>query len=306
MSPVGAPSDTAWIDQSEYPFSSHMLDLEMGRMHYLDEGQGRPLLMVHGTPTWSFLYRHLVRALAPTYRCIVPDHIGFGLSDKPPAWSYRPEDHARNLRALIEHLDLRDITLIVHDFGGPIGLSYAIEQPENVRSLVLFNTWMWSLRGNRSVEMASRVMGSAVGRWLYKQFNISPRMLIPSVMGDKSKLTKPVHQHYIRVVPRPADRQGMWVLARELIGSSTWYDQLWQQRTCLADKPALLLWGMRDPTFPPNPFLGRWKGLFSQAQVVTFDDAGHFVQEEGGERLLETMRNWLDAEPAVPAPQSPD
>jgi haloalkane dehalogenase len=261
--------------------------------------------MVHGTPTWSFLYRHLVRALAPEYRCIVPDHIGFGLSDKPPDWSYRPEDHARNLRALIEHLGLRDITLIVHDFGGPIGLSYALEQPENVRSLVLFNTWMWSLRGNRSVEMASRVMGSAFGRWLYKQLNISPRMLIPSMMGDRSKLTRAVHQHYIRAVPRPADRQGMWVLARELLGSSEWYAQLWQQRERLAHKPALLLWGMRDPTFPPDPFLGRWKGLFAQAQVEKFENAGHFVQEEGGERLLETVRTWLDTEPAAPVQPSP-
>jgi haloalkane dehalogenase len=247
-----------------------------------------------------------VRALAPEYRCIVPDHIGFGLSDKPPDWSYRPEDHARNLRALIEHLNLRDFTLIVHDFGGPIGLSYAVEHPENVRRLVLFNTWMWSLRGNRPAEMASRMMGGTFGRWLYKQFNISPRMLIPSMMGDKSKLPRATHQHYIRAVPRPEDRQGMWVLARELIGSSPWYEQLWQQRERLADKPVLLLWGMRDPSFPPDPFLGRWKGLFPHAHVVTFANAGHFVQEEGGEHLLETMRQWLNAEPAPPATQSLD
>ncbi len=102
--------------------------------------------MVHGTPTWSFMYRHLIRDLSPRYRCIAPDHLGFGLSDRPAGWSYRPEDQARNLARLIETLGLKDLTLVVHDFGGPIGLAYALDHPENVRRLVLFNTWMWSFR----------------------------------------------------------------------------------------------------------------------------------------------------------------
>src|SRR5690606_27916773 len=128
-----------WLDRTAYPFRSRVMDLAEGRIHYVDEGQGTPLLMVHGTPTWSFLYRKLIAALAPDYRCVALDHLGFGLSDKPRDGHYRPEDHARRLREFVERLDLRDIVLVVHDFGGPIGLSYAIDRPDNVRALVLGN-----------------------------------------------------------------------------------------------------------------------------------------------------------------------
>src|SRR5512133_3021901 len=114
--------DTPGLDRSEYPFASHYLQLPMGRMHYIDEGHGSPIVMVHGTPTWSFLYRHLVKRLAADYRCLAPDNLGFGLSNKPAGWSYTPQAHADNLRAFIESLGLRDVTLVVHDFGGPIGL----------------------------------------------------------------------------------------------------------------------------------------------------------------------------------------
>ena len=115
-------------------------------LHYIDEGRGDPVVMVHGTPTWSFLYRHVVKGLSKNYRCIAPDHIGFGLSDKPQGWSYTIEAQAKNLQVLLDSLDLEDITLVVHDFGGPIGLSYAIENPEKVSRLVIMNTWLWSLK----------------------------------------------------------------------------------------------------------------------------------------------------------------
>src|SRR5262249_20412588 len=131
--------NTDWIDRTEYPFTSRYLDLDAGRMHYVDEGEGHPIVMVHGTPDWSFLYRHLIKPLSVGYRCIAPDHLGFGLSDKPIGWGYRPADHARNLRALIDHLGLERYTLVVHDFGGPIGLACAIERPEQVERLVISN-----------------------------------------------------------------------------------------------------------------------------------------------------------------------
>jgi haloalkane dehalogenase len=107
----------SWIDRREYSFESHYLPLEMGRLHYLDEGHGAPIVMVHGNPAWSFLYRHFVEGLSLNHRCIAMDHIGFGLSDKPYDWSYQPVDHARNLRALIDRLELRDVTLVVQDWG---------------------------------------------------------------------------------------------------------------------------------------------------------------------------------------------
>ena len=147
-----------------------------GRIRYVDEGEGRPIVMVHGTPTWSFLYRHLIKA-SPQHRCVAPDLLGFGLSDRPETVSYRPEDQARRLATLIDTLGLKDFTLIVHDFGGPIGLAYAIEHPDRVRSLVLFNTWMWSLAGDRRFVWLGRILGSGLGRVLYERFGFSVNVL---------------------------------------------------------------------------------------------------------------------------------
>jgi len=155
----------AWVDRREYPFEPRTLDVDGGRLSYVDEGEGAPIVMVHGTPTWSFLYRHLIRSLKERHRCMVPDHLGFGLSDRPRGWSYRPEDQARNLARLIETLALKDLTLVVHDYGGPIGLAYAIDHPENVCRLVLFNTWMWSWAGDRRMEWSGRILGRYLGRW---------------------------------------------------------------------------------------------------------------------------------------------
>ncbi|HWQ12316.1 MAG TPA: alpha/beta fold hydrolase [Roseiflexaceae bacterium] len=283
----------AWLDRTLYPFAPHSLELDAGRMHYVDEGQGPPVVLVHGTPVWSFLYRDLIRALSPDHRVIAPDHLGFGLSDKPEEFGYRPQDHARNLRALIERLGLRDVTLVVHDFGGPIGLSYAVEQPENVARLVIFNTWMWSLRENVEAARISRVMGGPIGSFLYKRLNFSARALIPLVAGER-RMPRAVHRHYIDAAPGPRERHGMWVLARELAGSSDWYDSLWRRRERIRSIPALLLWGLKDPGVRSGVFdLARFQGLFPGARTLTFPAAGHFVQEEEAAAVAAAVREFL-------------
>jgi haloalkane dehalogenase len=284
-----------WIDPIEYPFQSHYLDLEAGRMHYVDEGQGEPLVLVHGTPTWSFLYRHQIKALSPQYRVIAPDHIGFGLSDKPTSWSYLPRDHARNLTTLIEQLKLKDINLVVHDFGGPVGLSYAIENPENVRRLVILNTFMWSLKGDRAFELPGRLFNNPLGRFAYKSLNFSPLVMVRSGWGDRKKLTKAVHRHYIQALPSPAERHGTWIFLQELLGSSDWYQSLWDQRHRIQDKPALILWGMQDVAFKQKE-LDRWRSLFPQARVVKLETAGHFLQDEEGPQVSDRIRAFLQEE----------
>ncbi len=272
-------ADTGWVDRSEYPFAQHFMEFDEGQMCYVDEGQGPPVVMVHGTPTWSFLYRHWIKQLSPRYRCLAPDHLGFGLSDKPANGRYRPEDHARRLHAFIERLNLRDIVLVVHDFGGPVGLSYALDHPENVRALVLCNTWMWSLEEQASLERASRIMGGRIGKFLYTRLNFSPRVLLRAAWGERATLTPEIHRHYTDIFPRPTDRQAPWVLARELIGSSAWFDGLWQRRDRIAAKPALVLWGMKDPTFGVSQ-LDRWRTTFTDARVVELPAVGHFVPDE--------------------------
>jgi haloalkane dehalogenase len=287
-------NDTSWVDRTAYPFTPHSFACDGARMHYVDEGEGRPVVFVHGTATWSFLYRDLIRALAPDYRCIAPDHLGYGLSDKPVGADYLPKDHARRLRALIDHLGLRDITLVAHDFGGPIGLSYALEQPANVRSLVLFNTWMWSLRGEPVVEVASRMGGGWLGRFFFRQFNIELHTIFRAAWGDRSKLSAALHRQYTRPFPRRDDRDPMWILARELLGSSEWYEELWSRRERISAIPALLLWGLKDPIFKER-HLARWQGLFADAETVTFPHAGHFVQEEARDELPPVIQRFLEA-----------
>lgn len=280
------------VDCLDYPFEPHWMEVEEGRIHYVDEGSGPPVVLVHGTPTWSYLYRRLIKALSSSYRVIAPDHLGFGRSDKPPDADYRPEAHARNLATLLERLDLVELVLGVHDFGGPIGLSYALERPDDVRGLVLFNTWMWSLEGT-SAEFMSRLFGTGLGRFLYTRLNLSPRLLLKAAFGDPTVLTADLHAHYLEPFPSPEDRIAPWVLARELAGSSSWYDRLWARRETIARKASLVLWGMKDPAFGTRE-LERWRGLLTNARVVELAEVGHFVQEEAPARVEAELREFLE------------
>jgi pimeloyl-ACP methyl ester carboxylesterase len=256
----------------------------------VDEGEGPTILMVHGTPSWSFLYRHLVRGLRDTFRCVAPDLPGFGLSDKPSGDAYRPADQARRLSAFIDALGLKDITLVVHDFGGPIGLAHAIDRPSNVRRLVLFNTWMWSLAGDRRYTWASRVFSTAVGRVLYERLGFSVNVLWRQAVRDP-RYTAAVHGQYTAPLRDPVARHATWIYARELLGSSDWFDALWQQRDRLASIPALLVWGTKDPAFAAA--LPRWRAVFADAEVVTWPDVGHAPPEVRGPEVAALVRRFL-------------
>lgn len=284
--------DVSWIDREAYPFQSNYFESPDGRMHFLDEGEGEAVVMLHGSLTWSFLYRDFIKALAPGYRCIVPDHLGFGLSDKPLQAAYRPADHALRLRQLIEHLQLENFSLIVHDFGGPIGLSCALERPEAIRSLVVLNTWLWSLRGESVAHIAGLMSRGKPGKFIFQNLNFELQVLFRQVWGKRSNLSKDLHQQYLKPFPDAASRLAITAFARELLGSSDWYKSLWQERDRIRDIPALLLWGMKDPIFKQK-HLARWQSLFSNSKTVTFPAAGHFLQEEGEAFLLNSLQEFL-------------
>lgn len=286
--------DTSWIDRNEYPFQSHFLELEMGRMHYVDEGLGQPIVMVHGTPTWSFLFRDLIKGLSAKYRCIAADHLGFGLSDKPAGWSYLPKDHARNLKRLIESLGLKEIILLVHDFGGPIGLSYAIDQPQNVKQLILGNTWMWSLKGDPHFERPGKWCNGSVGRFMYERCNLALQVM-KYLSG--SNLSDSALRHYRRA--RPSDH-ATWIFARELIGSSDWFAELMRQNERVKYLPTLILWGLKDAAFPQK-ILQNWSLLMTHAKITAFPDAGHYVFEEKGAALCPLIDGFLTGHPTPPA-----
>jgi len=282
-----------WLDEKEYPFEHHYLELPMGRLHYVDEGEGdQVLVMVHGNPAWSFLYRHLIKGLSSKYRCIAMDHIGFGLSDKPEDWSYLPKAHAENLEALIGHLNLTNFVMVVQDWGGPIGLSYVLKYPDKVTSLVIMNTWMWSAKGDPHFEKFSGFMGSAVGRFLIKRFNFFVRVVMKQAYGDKSKLTKRIHSHYLNALKAPNDRKGCWTFPKQIIGSSEWLESLWEQRSKIADKPALILWGKKDIAFREKE-LNTWKECLNNAEAKEYEDVGHYVQEELAGEMCPIVDDFL-------------
>jgi pimeloyl-ACP methyl ester carboxylesterase len=278
----------SWVDRREYPFEPRGLDVDGGRLSYVDEGEGAPIVMVHGTPTWSFLYRHLIRELRPRYRCVAPDHLGFGLSDRPASWSYRPEDQARNLARVIETLGLKDITLAVHDYGGPIGLAYALDHPENVKRLVLFNTWMWSFTGEWPVGWVARILAGRFGRYLYERRQFSVKVMLRRAVADRRRYTPEIERHYLQAL----DGHATWVYARELLGSRAWFDQLWSRRDHIARIPAILIWGMKDPAF--TRYLPRWRRVFEQAEVLQLADCGHAPPEERAPEMLPFLTRFLE------------
>ena len=205
-----------WIDRTAYPFAARTFHHPEGRMHYVDEGSGPVILFVHGTPDWSFGFRHVIAAFAPTHRCIVPDHLGFGLSDKPHGANYTVAAHARRLQDLIAHLGLKDITLVVTDFGGGIGLPHALEHPANVKRLVLYNTWMWDLMPDKRFSGPTAIMKSWLGRFLYLRLGFSVNVMMPNGYGDKKKLDKATHAHYRCALPDTASRAATFACVQEI------------------------------------------------------------------------------------------
>ena len=194
---------SVWIDREEYPFESHYHKAKGGRMHYVDVGRGQPIVMVHGSPTWSFAYRNLIKQLSGEYRCIAPDHLGFGLSDKLKNFSYKPADHADNFESLIRELNLKNIILMVHDYGGPIGLNYAINNPHNISRLVVMNTWMWSLKGDPTLEKANKFLNQKFGTWLYEKMNFQARFMLKQAVEHKENLPGTYRRSTSAPFPRP-------------------------------------------------------------------------------------------------------
>ncbi len=281
----------AWPDSNLYPFESRYQPLSAGRMHYIEQGSGEVLLFVHGTPTWSFLYRDFVKHLSGNYRCIAIDHLGFGLSEKPDCLDGSPQWHADNLLEFIRQKDLKNITLVVHDFGGPIGLGAALQESGRIKRVVLFNTWLWATAQDPAAQKIDKMVNSWLGRFLYFNLNFSPKVLLKKGFADKRNLSKTVHQYYVQPFSDKNSRQSLYKIAQSLVGASDWYQQQWEQLHQLEDKEWLILWGTQDEFIKPD-YLTRWKERLPQAEIHPFN-CGHFVQEEDSSGALDAIRNFM-------------
>ena len=233
----------------------------------------------------------MIKELKKDYRCLAPDYLGFGLSDKPQKWGYTPADHAETITTLILKLNLKNITLVVHDFGGPIGLQYATDHPENIKRLIVLNSWMWPLRGEKALQQAVQLFGSPLGKALYLYFNFSAKVLLPRAFHNSKILNKSLHNQYLKPLDSPGHRIGTWRFAKDLITMQEWFAKLWSKHMVLNQKPVLIIWGKYN-SFTTNTFLYKWHIHFPQARIITLE-AGHFVQEEKPEEVLQAIQEFL-------------
>ena len=288
-----------------YPFESHWLDLDGLRLHYLDEGprDAPPVLMVHGNPTWSFYYRNLVQALRENYRCIVPDHIGCGLSDKPgdEDYSYRLERRVADLDALIDSLELdQRLTLVVHDWGGMIGCAWAARNPDRVEKLVILNTAAFPMPESKAFPLALWLAGrTPLGPLLVRGFNAFAGGA--AMVGFKKPVSREVKQGYTGPYDNWANRIATVRFVQDipLKPGEPGYDIVAateQALPGLAGKPVMLAWGLKDFVFDHH-FLTRWRELMPDAQVLEYPDCGHYVLEDAAGDLIPQIVDFIDDTP---------
>jgi len=287
--------------KSEYPFSGKYLDLDGLKYHYLDEGNGPPVVMVHGNPSWSFYYRNLVKALRTNHRCIVPDHIGCGFSDKPGdnRYDYTFSRRVADLERLLDRLDLKEkVTLVVHDWGGMIGMTWAVRHPEKVAKIVILNTAAFPLPEAKPFPLALRICrGSFIGTLLVRGCNAFARGA--ASVGCKINPMQPElrrlyclpydsWQHriatlrFVQDIPLSLGDRGYDIISSTAAGLEQF-----------KHLPMLILWGEKDFVFDRH-FLDEWKVRFPEAEVHSWREGGHYILEDVKEEAIPLIVDFID------------
>ena len=282
-----------------YPFESHWLDLDGHRYHYLDEGprDGPPVVMLHGNPTWSFYYRNLIPAISQTHRVIVPDHMGCGLSDKPQDYPYTLKQHIKNLETLLAHLDLKQISLVVHDWGGMIGMGYATQHPENVTRFVIFNTAAFDLP---KIPKRIRICRpSLIGSLLVRGLNAFAGLALYLAVSQPRRMTTHVKAGYLAPYNNWHNRIAIHRFVQDIPleknhPSRPLLEKIDTDLHLLRQHPMLIFWGANDFCFTERDFLREWQHRFPQATVQLFRDAGHYVVEDAHGRIIPLMVDFLE------------
>jgi haloalkane dehalogenase len=278
-----------WVPQALYPFESHFADVNGASLHYVDEGDGPPLLLLHGNPTWSFLYRELIKGLRDRYRCIAPDHPGFGLSRAAPGYGYTPAEHAQVLEQFVLELGLESVTMMVQDWGGPIGFAVATRHPERFAAFVIGNTWAWP-KSDFGTQVFSRVLGGPLGRYLILKRNFFVERIIPGGVR-RGKLGPEVMDAYRGPFPTPESRLPIHVFPGEILRSRPFLAQIAHGLPGLRDRPALITWPTKDVAFREAE-RRRWQEIFPQHEIVLLEGAGHYMQEDAPAEIVAAVRAW--------------
>jgi pimeloyl-ACP methyl ester carboxylesterase len=304
-----------WTFEGTWPYEPKWFDSPDGRVHYVDEGRrdGRPVVMVHGNPTWGYLYRNFIPALVEAgHRAIVPDHLGFGRSQKPrEAELYRVPRHARRLDALLESLDLRGAVVVPQDWGGPTGLYWATQHPDRVDGLFILNTYAHGFRREAlppgkdkiPLPLPLRLFRTPViGEVLVKGLDAFKRgFLFRAGVVHRDRLT-PTIKHAYRAVHRGwAERTPILVFPREIpvdgkgpvVEMTTEIEE--RMKRDFRSKPVHIAWAMKDPAFLPSYLETLWLDTFPDATVTKLDDAGHYLQEDAHERIVPELVRFVGA-----------
>jgi pimeloyl-ACP methyl ester carboxylesterase len=286
-----------------YPFESNWLDLDGIRLHYLDQGPraAPPVLMLHGNPTWSFYYRTLIPGLSQAYRVVVPDHVGCGLSDKPQdAGRARPyytlEQHIQNLEALIDRLGLHHLTLVLHDWGGPIGMGYATRHPENVSQFVILNTAAFV-----QPTLPQRIKMCRYPLWgdlLVRGLNAFAGLALSWAVCHRERMTPGVRAGYLLPYDSWQSRIAILRFVQDIPledkhRSRRLLEQIEANLYLFEQHPMLIIWGARDFCFTVQGFLSGWQERFPYAETQVIEDAGHYVVEDAHERILPWMLEFM-------------
>ncbi|RLS79781.1 MAG: alpha/beta fold hydrolase [Planctomycetota bacterium] len=286
-----------------YDFSSHFVEINTLRMHYLDEGQGEVVVMLHGNPNWSYYYRNLVRALRDRYRCLVPDHIGCGLSDKPgdDRYEYSLAQRVADLETWLDHCGAKDnLTLVVHDWGGMIGMAFATRYPERIRRLVVLNTGAFHLPKTKSVPWQLKLARSPLGPLLVRGWNAFSRGAVKSCV-TRQPMPRDVADAYCAPYNSWANRIAVHRFVQDipLFPGDRGYDLI----TSVEDRldrlksiPMFIGWGDRDFVFDSH-FLQQWLDRFPAAELHRYPDCGHYILEDAAAELVPLISQFLDAHP---------
>jgi len=274
-------------DVTLFPFESRWFDGAGPRIHYVDEGKGRPVVMFHGNPTWSFLYRKVINELKGQFRCIAMDYPGFGLSERPSGYGYTSAEHAQVIGKLVDHLDLDGFIVVGQDWGGPIGMTVALERATRVAGMVFANTWYWPAQG--SLATFSVVMSSPPAQWLILHRNSFVNFIMPRSVA--TPMDSKVFRTYQDAQPSPEARRGVAEFPRQIRRARPMLERLASTAPqALAGKPLELVWAMKDPAFGNAAVLARWKRDFPSANVTEIAGANHYIQEDAPEAIAAAVR----------------
>lgn len=282
------------VDASEYPFKDYWMPYRDGMIHYVDEGQGPVILLLHGNPTWSYLYRNVIKELSGECRLIALDYPGLGMSRAPSDYGYTPKEHSEAVTEFIRRLNLKEFVLVVQDWGGPIGLGYAVRHRENLRGIVVMNTWAWPAT-LPAMKLFSFAMGGwPFGYWLQTRCNFFAKKIVPHGIYHSEKITDILRKAYTDPFPTPKSRKPTWVFPRQIRKARPWLAEIEAKLPVLSNLPAQILWGMKDSAgFPPEE-MAKWQGYLKLNETETLDDASHYVQEDRPDRVVASIRRVLE------------